>query len=128
MAGRCRSGLAWACALVLLIQALAASMVAGRAAAAQADPLAGIPICAGWHAAGDAGDGSRDHRHSHDLSCDCCASGCCPAAFAAILPQQRQIPVPAIVGDVAAATDRSALAPRQRVAGRFRARAPPLPL
>jgi hypothetical protein len=130
MAHRCRSGIAWVCALVLLLQAAAAALAIGRAAAAQLDPLSRIPICGGQTAAGKdhaPAAPSGDHRDQHCFG-ECCLAGCCPGPLAAVLPQLRDmaIPAPALADNV---WWPAPVAPVVKQAdGPFKARAPPLSL
>ncbi|MFO1057639.1 MAG: hypothetical protein U1E53_11810 [Dongiaceae bacterium] len=130
MVGRCRSTIARVCALLLLLQALAAAMATGRAVAAQIDPLAGIPICASNAAVvRDSGFGVPAHRdRGHHCLDECCLAGSCPAALVAVIAQLRDVAVPRDLSDSAVLPVRLIGSNADRPADRFQARAPPLSL
>jgi hypothetical protein len=131
MVGCRRSGIAWVCTLVLVLQTLASAMVVGRAAAAQIDPFAGIAICGSRIAAAahDGGPGTPDGDH-HGQACpgECCWAACCFGPLMAMLPQLRQLAVRQVPAAAAGMPARSIALPAQRVADRFQARAPPVSL
>jgi len=126
---RRRSSVVWACTLVLLLQTLVAGVVAGRAAAGQIDPFAGIPICGG-RTLGDSqefGPGApSSDRHGHACIGDCCLAGCFPGPLVAVLPQLQETEVRRLLPRATVVLVTSVILPPEQVFDRFQARAPPL--
>jgi hypothetical protein len=113
----------------LLIQTVAAPVLAGRANAVQLGPFPGIPICGAQTGGSESPGGTPRNPHDgHGLACDCCLAGCCPGSISATLPRGEAIDPPAENGAAPIGLDRTAEAsPRPSITGSY-ARAPPLPL